>query len=576
MMNFSLRWKIALLAALPLLFYALSVLYVLGEERKTFDIMAEEIYETTNQVESLILNADRDMYQAYVAYLKIESGKLEHERFVAAQTDMTENRDQATERVATAKALMEKAELLHLAHGASGKTASEIFDDFDTAFNSWFTEAYAAAEDGKSEISDLIDSSFQLSRSGIDEVGESMDIHAEETIKQIEKNLDKNQLSTLVSMIVVAAFLIGYSVVMIKLIMNTIRTVVHKAKLVGEGDLTVEPDKKYKRDELGQISRSVDEMIAKMNGLITGIAGNTKRVSESSAQLASAASESASASENVAQNIQEVATSSESQARGAEEMSRAIEEMAVGIGRIAENTSDIADQSSVTTTQADQGQESLQRLVGQMEEIRSVITKLSATIGTLENRSQQIGAIAENITAFSNQTNILSLNASIEAARAGEHGRGFAVVAGEIRKLAASSLESAEHINDLVLITQKEISGASGYMRETIEQVEFGGERLKEVNHNLDLIAESIARMTQQIQENSAITQQMSASSEEVSASVEQGATSAAANLEKTESVAAATEEQLALMESISSSSKELDSIVRELNSAVSHFKVKK
>lgn len=575
-MNFSLRWKIALLAALPLLFYALSVLYVLGEERKTFNIMAEEIYEITNQVESLILNADRDMYQAYVAYFKIESGKLEHERFVSAQTDMTENREQANERVAAAKALLEKADLLHLAHGASGKTAAEIFEEFDTSFNSWFKEAYAATEDGKSEISDLIDSSFQLSRSGIDEVGESMDIHAEETINRIEKDLDKNQLSTLLSMIVVAAFLIGYSVVMIKLIMNTIRSVVHKAKLVGEGDLTVEPDQKYKKDELGQISRSVDDMIAKMNGLIAGIAGNTKRVSESSAQLASAASESASASENVAQNIQEVATSSESQARGAEEMSRAIEEMAVGIGRIAENTSDIADQSSVTTTQADEGQEALQRLVGQMEEVRSVITKLSATIGTLENRSQQIGAIAENITAFSNQTNILSLNASIEAARAGEHGRGFAVVAGEIRKLAASSLESAEHINDLVSITQKEIAGASGYMRETIEQVEFGGERLKEVNHNLDLISASIARMTEQIQENSAITQQMSASSEEVSASVEQSATSAAANLDKTESVAAATEEQLALMESISSSSKELDAIVRELNSAVSHFKVKK
>ncbi|RJE90739.1 methyl-accepting chemotaxis protein [Paenibacillus sp. 1011MAR3C5] len=575
MMSFSLRWKIAVMAVLPLLCYAVSVLYVLGEERKTFNIMAEEIYENANQVESLILNADRDMYQAYVAYLKIESGKLEHERFISAQTDMSENKDQATERIAAAKALMEKADLLHLAHGASGKTAGEIFDAFDTAFNNWFTEAYSATEDGKAEISEQIEGDFRLSRSGIDEVGESMDIHAEETIKRIEKDLDKNQLSTLISMIVVAALLIGYSAMMIKFIMNTIRSVVRKTKLVGEGDLTVEPDRKYIKDELGQISRSVDDMIANMNGLITGIMSNTRKVSESSSQLASAASESASASENVAQNIQEVATSSESQARGAKEMSRAIEEMAVGIGRIAENTSDIADQSNVTTAQADQGQDALHRLVGQMDEIKTVITKLSDTIGTLENRSQQIGAIAENITAFSNQTNILSLNASIEAARAGEHGRGFAVVAGEIRKLAASSLESAEHINDLVTLTQQEISGASGYMRETMQQVEYGGERMKDVSHNLNLIAASITQMTQQIQENSAITQQMSASSEEVSASVEQSATSAVVNLEKTESVAAATEEQLALMESISSSSKELDAIVRELNSSVAHFKVK-
>jgi methyl-accepting chemotaxis protein len=407
-----------------------------------------------------------------------------------------------------------------------------------------------AVGDGSNKFKNSqIDKSFLISRSGIDEIGEAIDVHAVSTITNLAANLDKTQLYIFIGIIIVTLGLAIAVFFTIGHIMKTIRSVVYKTESVAQGDLTVLPDQKYSKDELGSISKSVDHMIEAMKKLISGIAVHASDVTQSASQLTIATKESAAAAEHVALNIQEVAGGSEAQARGAVETSRAIEEMTIGIQRIAENTASIADRSTSTSQQAELGHEALLRLIAQMDEVTSVIGKLSEMIGTLEHRSKEIGAIAENITSFSNQTNILSLNASIEAARAGEHGRGFAVVAGEIRKLAAGSLASADGIHQLVDVTQREIAGASAYMSQTIEEMRLGSERVGDVRQNLDIIVNSINEMSEQIHENSSITQ--------------------------TESVAAATEEQLALIDNISNAASHLDEIVKELDLAISHFKVK-
>ena len=75
-----------------------------------------------------------------------------------------------------------------------------------------------------------------------------------------------------------------------------------------------------------------------------------------------------------------------------------------------------------------------------------LLQSVNTSVDTLAERINAINALVDTITAISDQTNLLSLNASIEAARAGEHGRGFAVVAEEIKKLSEQSKESAERI----------------------------------------------------------------------------------------------------------------------------------
>ncbi|MDQ6420909.1 HAMP domain-containing methyl-accepting chemotaxis protein [Paenibacillus sp. LHD-117] len=575
-MKISFGMKMVILAAIPLLFYTFTGLYLLGEQRKVFDDLSSSIYETTNQANTFLLNADRDLYQSYMAYALMESGELDAAAFAAAKEEMAANKDQALKRVASAKAILESSGLLSVAIGESGKESGEIFEQFDTSFGEWYKEAAKSVDDGKAQVLNAkIDGQFQSARGGVDEVVHSVDLYAGEKMAEIESRLDETQLSTFIGIIVVTMLLLIMVTFMTRAITRTIKSVLDKTKRVSEGDLTSPRAERYGKDELGHILRSVDDMIDRMNTLISGVVSSSTQVKTSSSRLSIASSESAAASEHVAKQIMEVSQHAEAQARSAEETSRAIEEMAVGIGRIAENTSTMADHSMSTSSEAAEGQLALGRLDEQMAGLGDVIKHLSGIIATLENRSEQIGSIAENITTFAGQTNILSLNASIEAARAGEHGKGFAVVAGEIRKLAAGSLASAEGINKLVNETRGEIASASAAMRQTLREVDEGSERVNELKRRLNAIGAAVNLMAEQLQESSAITEQMSASSEQVSATTEQTAATAGASLEKAENVAAATEEQLALMDNIASASRTLDEIVDQLGSAVGHFKVK-
>ncbi len=574
-MRLSIRFKLALLAFIPLLLYTGTSFVMVEEQRGLYENVSEQVFETGNLIQELVLNADRDMYQSYVAYLKIESGMLSGEELDLQVKDLNDNLQQVEDRMGQAMGLIRDNGLGQLQYGASGKTVEQLMEEFRVGLMNWKEASQAAGADGQSLfVNESVEASFFSSRGGIDEIDDNIDQHVQQTMEQISKDL-KGREQILITAVLIVTVCIAIAVfLLIRHMMKTIRAIVTKTNKVAEGDLTMLPERKYSKDELGLIAHSLDSMIASVRQLVMKIADNAQEVGNSSKLLSASAKESTDASAQVALDIQDVAESTDMQARAAKETARAVEEMSIGIQRIADNTSQIADLSTDTSQQTKHGLTAMKQFTEQIQEVNAVLEKLSITIDTLGTRSDQIAGIADNITSFSNQTNILSLNASIEAARAGEAGRGFAVVASEIRKLAASSLTSADDIHQLVDGTRKDIAEASVRMKEALQEMEAGKTKVAEMGSNFNRIAAAVSNMSSQIQENSAITEQMSASSEQVSASMDETATSADMNLGKTESVAAATEQQLALMDSIATLAKQLDAIVGELDSAVTRFTV--
>lgn len=213
-----------------------------------------------------------------------------------------------------------------------------------------------------------------------------------------------------------------------------------------------------RKSEIGQIATALDslsdsfeDIIQKLGLCSESMSASAEEMADSSSVLIRCVGENAAATEHFAEHAEQINQTVAQVDEGIVEINGVVEQVENKIRRGNDQSRELMEQVSEMRSIASR---SLETTNAKIEENHASIQQAIIKLQSLT----QIDDMAKQILDITNQTNLLSLNASIEATRAGEAGRGFSIVAGEIGNLAEVSRQTATAIQDICEETKHNIT----------------------------------------------------------------------------------------------------------------------
>lgn len=352
---------------------------------------------------------------------------------------------------------------------------------------------------------------------------------------------------------------------------------VTQLKVISKGDLTQVTPKKYlkRKDEIGNMEKSIDEMKNDLTSLIKDIMENSQNLSVLSEEVSSSVEEISDTLETINSSTSEISVGVQNTSSSAEEITASVEEVNASISQLSERAIQGSNNACNIKERAlnvqEEGKKSLNNIQKMYKE------KQKAILNAIEEGKvvDEIKIMADIIANIASQTNLLALNAAIEAARAGEQGKGFAVVAEEVRKLAEQSTQSVNNIHNIIKTVKHAFNNLSNYSSNILKFmdndinpqfhsfVEMGSQYYED--------ADFLSKMSEEL---SFMTEEINATIEQISEAVQTMVSTSQKAAENTNEIEKNISDSSQGVEQMAKSSQDQAKLAQKLNEMVMRFKI--
>lgn len=392
-------------------------------------------------------------------------------------------------------------------------------------------------------------------------------------ISESETQAVVNKIAKTTIELAIIALIIGIVIALIitRTVTKELKTLNNAMDMMADGKLTYRINVKSK-NELGQAEANYNVMADQISSLIKGVEEKSGVLITASQKISNVSESTTETVNQVSEAIQSVSIGASGQAESTQKATSEVELLASKLHETKAYVSDINDMSVETQKLSNQGIEIVDNLIGKAQQSIDNSRLSKEVMKEMVESIEKINFISNAITEITEQTNLLSLNASIEAARAGESGRGFAVVADEIRKLAEQSQASTDEIKQIV----NEISEKSQLVEKTLDETDDiiteQNMSIQDTKNLFNTISNSVNALKEGLDNITNLNTQMDDSRQSVIEKMEDVAAISTETAAAAEEVTASAEEVNATMHNLNQCTIELDEIAVALKESIDKF----